>query len=258
MRGYIGGMATTERRAEILRLLEDAESVSVAALVDELGASEATVRRDLVQLDREGALRRTHGGARRLSLRGVTTPFAARTSVAPDAKGRIAAAVTAMLAPHESIVLDGGTTCLEVARRLQDPSLRVVPLSLRAATVLGDAGIHLTMCGGDIRPDELSFTGANAVSDIGRLRLDTAIISCCGFSFDEGVTSYDAEDAAVKAAAVRHSSRVILLCDETKWGATAFGWLADAAELSTIVTDHVPTAGERAAAAEAGVEVVVV
>jgi DeoR/GlpR family transcriptional regulator of sugar metabolism len=51
---------------------------------------------------------------------------------------------------------------------------------------------------------------------------------------------------------------VILLCDETKWGATAFGWLADAAELSTIVTDHVLTAGERAAAAEAGVEVVVV
>ena len=251
-------MTTTERRAEILRLLEDVESVSVTELVDELGASEATVRRDLVQLDREGVLRRTHGGARRLSLRGVTTPFAARTSVAPEAKGRIAAAATAMLAPHESVVLDGGTTCLEVARRLRDPSLRVVPLSLRAATVLGDSGIHLTVCGGDIRPDELSFTGANAVSGIGRLRLDTAIISCCGFSFTEGVTSYDAEDAAIKAAAVRHSSRVILLCDETKWGKTAFGWLADAAELSTIVTDHVLTPDERAAAAEAGVEVVTV
>lgn len=258
MMRYVDGMRTQERRAGILRLLEAAGSVSVAELVDELGASEATVRRDLVQLDTDGALRRTHGGARRLSLRGVTTPFAARTSVAPDAKSRIAAAAAAMLAPHESVILDGGTTCLEVAHRLRDPSLHVVPLSLRGATVLGDAGIHLTVCGGDIRPDELSFTGASAVNSIARLRLDTALISCCGFSFAEGVTSYDAEDAAVKAAAVRYSGRVILLCDETKWGRTAFGWLADAAELTTIVTDHVLTADERASAAEAGVEVVVV
>jgi DeoR/GlpR family transcriptional regulator of sugar metabolism len=251
-------MRTLERRTGILRLLEAAESVSVSELVDELGASEATVRRDLVQLDREGVLRRTHGGARRLSLRGITTPFAARTAVATDAKRRIALSATAMLAPHESVILDAGTTCLEVAHRLKDASLRVVPMSLRAATVLGDAGIPLTMCGGDIRPDELSLTGANAVNNIGKLRLDTAIISCCGFSFAEGVTSYDAEDAAVKAAAVRNSSRVIMLCDETKWGKTAFGWLADAAELTTIITDHVLTADERASADDAGVEVITV
>ncbi|MFI7480946.1 DeoR/GlpR family DNA-binding transcription regulator [Kocuria sp. M1R5S2] len=251
-------MGSTERRSGILRLLEATESVSVSELVDELGASEATVRRDLVQLDREGVLRRTHGGARRLSLRGVTTPFAGRTSVNPDAKRRIAAAAAAMLAAHESVILDGGTTCLEVARRLQDHSLRVVPLSLRAATVLGEAGIHLTLCGGDIRPDELSFTGANAASGIARMRYDTALISCCGFSFGEGVTSYDAEDAAVKAAAVHYSSRVILLCDKTKWGRTAFGWLADSAELTTIVTDHVLTPEEESSAADAGVEVVTV
>jgi DeoR/GlpR family transcriptional regulator of sugar metabolism len=251
-------MGTTERRAGILRLLESAESVSVAELVDELDASEATVRRDLVQLDREGVLRRTHGGARRLSLRGVTTPFMARTSISPDAKRRIAAAAAAMLAPHESLVLDGGTTCLELAHQLRDPSLRVVPLSLRAATVLGDAGIHLTICGGDVRPDELSFTGARAVSGISAMRFDTALISCCGFSLPGGVTSYDAEDAAIKAAAVRYSGRVVLLCDETKWDKTAFGWFADASELTTIITDHRLTAEEQSFAVEVGVEVITV
>lgn len=251
-------MGTLERREGILRLLETAENVSVAELVDRLGASEATVRRDLVQLDKEGVLRRTHGGARRLSLRGVTTPFAARTSVNPEAKRRIAAAAAAMLAPSESVVLDGGTTCLEVARRLQDPSLRVVPLSLRAATVLGDAGVPITVCGGDIRPDELSATGAQALNSITTMRFDTAVISCCGFSFPEGVTSYDAEDAAIKTAAIRYSGRVVLLCDETKWGRTTFGWVADADALTTVITDHVLSPDEQVRAAELGLEVITV
>lgn len=251
-------MRTSERRERILRLLENTESVSVAELVAALDASEATVRRDLVQLDREGALRRTHGGARRLSLRGVTSPFAARASVNPEGKRRIAATAAGMLASGESVVLDGGTTCLEVARRIRGPGLRVVPLSLRAATVLGDAGIHITMCGGDVRPDELSATGAQALTSIGAMRFDTAVVSCCGFSLGDGVTSYDAEDAAIKAAAMRYSGRVILLCDATKWGRTGFGWVAGARALTTVVTDHELTPDERAAAEDLGLEVVTV
>jgi DeoR/GlpR family transcriptional regulator of sugar metabolism len=251
-------MRTEERREGILRLLETSEIVTVAELVQKLGASEATVRRDLVQLDQRGALRRTHGGARRLTLRGVTTPFAARVGINAEAKGRIAAAAAGMLAHGESVVLDGGTTCLEVARRLTDPSLRVVPLSLRSATVLGDAGAQITMCGGDVRPDELSATGARALSSISTMRFDTAIVSCRGFTLSEGVTSYDSEDAAIKAAAIRYSSRIILLCDETKWGKTAFGWVADTQDLTAVVTDHVLTRDERRTVTGLGLEVVTV
>ena len=251
-------MRTSERREGILRLLENTGSVSVTELVEALGASEATLRRDLVQLDREGALRRTHGGARRLSLRGVTTPFAARASVNLEGKRRIAATAAALLAPGETVVLDGGTTCLEVARRLREPGLRVVPLSLRAATLLGDAGIHITMCGGDVRPDELSATGAQALTNIAAMRFDTAVVSCCGFSLADGVTSYDAEDAAIKAAAMRYSGRVLLLCDETKWGKTGFGWVAEASALTTVVTDHQLTPDEQSVAEELGLEVVTV
>lgn len=251
-------MRTSERREGILHLLESTDSVTVAELVDALGASEATVRRDLVQLDREGALRRTHGGARRLSLRGVTTPFAARTSVNLEGKRRIAATAATMLAPGESVVLDGGTTCLEVARRICEPSLRVVPLSVRAAAVLGDAGITITMCGGEVRPDELTSTGARALTSIAAMRFDTTVVSCYGFSLADGVTSYDAEDAAIKAATIRYSGRVLLLCDETKWGRTGFGWVADARALTTVVTDHELTPDERAAAEDLGLEVLTV
>ncbi|MFI7493977.1 DeoR/GlpR family DNA-binding transcription regulator [Kocuria sp. M4R2S49] len=251
-------MRTEERREGILHLLETGESVTVAELVEKLGASEATVRRDLVQLDQQGALRRTHGGARRLALRGVTTPFAARTGINTQGKRRIAAAAAGMLAHGESVVLDGGTTCLEMAHRITDPSLRVVPLSLRSATVLGDAGTQITMCGGDIRPDELSATGARALSSISAMRFDTAIMSCQGFTLSEGVTSYDGEDAAIKAAAVRYSGRVILLCDRTKWGRIAFGWVADTRDLATVVTDHVLTQDEWESVAELGLEVVMV
>jgi DeoR/GlpR family transcriptional regulator of sugar metabolism len=252
-------METAQRRAGILRLLEQSDSVSVADLVDQLGVSEATVRRDLVRLDTEGALRRTHGGARRITLRGVATPFFARSAVNQDAKVRIAATAAGMLTSGESVILDSGTTCLEVAQQMHVSDLHVMPLSLRSAAVLGEMpNVRLTMCGGDIRPHELSHTGALAVSSIAKVRFDTAIMSCCGFSFREGVTSYDAEDAAVKAAAIRYSGRAILLCDESKWGETTFGWAADASDFTTIITDHTPTDAERAEADEHGVEVITV
>ncbi|MGC5017854.1 DeoR/GlpR family DNA-binding transcription regulator [Micromonospora sp. DT47] len=252
-------METAQRRAGILRLLEQSESITVADLVEQLGVSEATVRRDLVRLDQEGVLRRTHGGARRIALRGVATPFFARSAVNHDAKVRIAAAAADMVTSGESVILDSGTTCLEVARQLRVSDVRVMPLSLRSAAVLGELpDLRLTMCGGDIRPHELSYSGALAVSSIARMRFDTAIMSCCGFSFREGLTSYDAEDAAVKAAAIRYSARAILLCDESKWGRTTFGWAADASQLTTIITDHTPTDAERAEAHQHGVEVITV
>ncbi|WP_309069690.1 DeoR/GlpR family DNA-binding transcription regulator [Microbacterium sp.] len=251
-------MTTNERHRRILARVQEVGTVTVADLVAELGASEATLRRDLADLDAQGLLRRVHGGARRAELRGLEEPFTARTGANPDGKRRIARAVAAMLAPGEAVVLDSGTTGLEIARAARELPLRVVPLSLAALDVLAEGErIRVTVPGGELRPGERSFVGPLTERTLAALRFDTAIISPCALDLAGGATAYDTEDAAVKQAAMRSAERRVLVCDATKWGRSAFAAIADLSAFDVLVTDHEPTAEESAAIEEKRVEVVV-
>ncbi|PJJ71589.1 DeoR/GlpR family transcriptional regulator of sugar metabolism [Diaminobutyricimonas aerilata] len=247
------------RHDRILDRLEEVEQVTVTELAALLDASEPTVRRDLLDLDKRGRLRRVHGGARRLALRTREAPYSARAVSSGDAKRRMAAAVASRLSPGESLLLDSGTSCLEVAHAIEQQDLRVMPLSLAAANALAEAPrIRLSLPGGDVRPGEGSFVGPAAEESVRRFRFDTAVISGCGFSMIDGVTAYDIGDAAVKMAAVRSAARSILVCDAAKWGTVAFAWAAHVREFAMIVTDHEPTDDERDIAERHDVEFVIV
>ncbi|GAA1818109.1 DeoR/GlpR family DNA-binding transcription regulator [Nesterenkonia flava] len=252
-------MSTSERHRRILALVDAAEFVSVAELVAEVGASEATLRRDLSDLDAQGLLRRVHGGARPAQLRGFGQPFAARTSVNQEGKRRIAASAAALLSPGEAVVLDSGTTALETARSLTQMQLRVVPLCLPGLSALtaGDT-VSITTPGGDLRVDEQAFTGPLTQRTLSSLRFDTALITPCAVSLHSGATAFDLDDAAVKQAAMDSSARRILLCDATKWGRTAFAAVAPLERFDALVTDRELSGEERAQLADAGVEVHIV
>ncbi|WP_203138190.1 DeoR/GlpR family DNA-binding transcription regulator [Microbacterium sp. JZ31] len=251
-------MTTKERHSRILARVQEEGAVTVADLVAELGASEATLRRDLAELDAQGLLRRVHGGARRAELRGLEEPFAARSGANPEGKRRIARAIAALLAPGEAVVLDSGTTTLEVARAVRELPLRVVPLSLAALDVLAEGErVRVTVPGGELRPGERSFVGPLAERSLAALRFDTAIISPCALDIAGGATAYDTEDAAVKQAAMRSAERRILVCDATKWGRSAFAAIADLSSFDVLVTDRDVTPDESAMLEEKRVEVVV-
>src|SRR3984957_1366994 len=147
------------------RLIAQAVKESGSAMVPELaaltGASEMTVRRDLDTLAAQGVLERFHGGARTLLLRGEEPPFALRAHEALDAKRRIAAEVCRLIADGETVLLDSGTTCLEVARLLHGRQVTVMPLSLQAIHTLSDAPAPTTLMvpGGRPRNGEGALTG---------------------------------------------------------------------------------------------------
>jgi DeoR/GlpR family transcriptional regulator of sugar metabolism len=249
-------MRTDERQQALVDRVLASGSASVAELVALVGASEATVRRDLAELDERGAVRRVHGGARRPGLRGVDVVPGAQPHANAAGRDRVARAAAALLGPGEAVVLDSGTTCTELARALTGEH-RVVPLSLPVAeTLAGRDGIEVTVPGGDLRPGSLSFVGPLTERALGQLRVDTAVISPCGLDLTHGATAFDVGDAAVMQAAMRAAERRVLVCDASKWGQSAFAWFADLRELDVVVTDHEPTADEAALLAEAGVEVV--
>src|ERR1700759_73353 len=111
-------MSNADRHRLIAQAVKDSGSATVPQLAELTGASEMTIRRDLDVLAAQGVLERVRGGARTLLLRGEEPPFAVRAHEAVEAKRRIAAEVSALIADGETVVLDSGTTCLEVARVL--------------------------------------------------------------------------------------------------------------------------------------------
>src|SRR5690606_33615930 len=145
----------------------------------------------------------------RAQSRSFEPPFLGRTASRADAKRKIASAAVPLLTKGETVILDGGTTTLEIARALTGaPDLRVLAMSLHIANALLDMPhITLMLCGGVVRPQELSFTGSLAERAFLDFSFDTYFVSAGGIDFEMGVTEYNPEDAAVKRAAFANARR---------------------------------------------------
>jgi DeoR/GlpR family transcriptional regulator of sugar metabolism len=229
-------MTINDRHRRILDAVQQAGQLGVVQLAELTGTSEMTVRRDLEQLADHGMIERYRGGARSLTLRGEEPPFAVRTQEGQNAKRRIAEAVTRLIADGEAVVLDSGTTCLEVARLLAPRRLTIMPMSLHAANSLtGAPQLRLLLPGGEPRTGELNMTGPLAKASLTALRFDTAILGCCGLTAD-GLTAYDLEDAAIKQTMIASAHRVIAVAEPAKFSRTALAFVAPVSALSMVVT----------------------
>ena len=230
-------MLTAERRQVILARVERAGRVVSSELVTSLGVSEDTVRRDLSDLSEQGLLRRVHGGA--LASAPATSSFTQRLEVSHEEKAALAEAALPMLVGARVIVLDGGTTNLELARRL--PLLydgTVVTNSPPIASVLANhpkAGVMLV--GGRLLKDSQVAVGAAAVEAFHTVRADICVLGICSLHPDVGVTTADDEEAYVKRAMVACAGEVIALATADKLR-TASQWVvAQLADIDHLVTD---------------------
>ncbi|WP_371614404.1 DeoR/GlpR family DNA-binding transcription regulator [Streptomyces sp. NBC_00454] len=247
-------MSNTDRHGLIAKAVRDSGSATVQELAELTGASEMTIRRDLDTLAAQGVLERVRGGARTLLLRGAEPPFALRAHEAVEAKRRIAAGICSLIADGESVVLDSGTTCLEVARLLRERPVTVMPLSLQAIHLLSEPSgpATLVLPGGQPRAAEGALTGPLALASLAALRFDTAVIGCCGLSAADGLTAYDLDDAAVKKASIAVARRTIVAADGGKLGRTAYAYVGPTTLLHTLVTDTTAPPAEVTALEDAG------
>lgn len=234
-------MYASERHAAIAREVAANRRISVRDTAQRFGVTTETVRRDLDQLEREGLLRRVHGGA---VPAGATTSFEPRFTerelVAAGQKDAIALAALQFL-PGEggSIILDAGTTTRALAARLGAASRLTVVTNApaTAAIVLGNGSFNVQMIGGRLRSSSQAAVGPQAVAALEALRVDVAFLGTNGLSLDYGASTPDPDEAFAKAAMVRAGRRVVVLADSSKLGEESLNRFAELSQIDAVVTD---------------------
>jgi DeoR/GlpR family transcriptional regulator of sugar metabolism len=246
---------TAERRSLILDRLRTQGRVLAADLTAELDVSADTIRRDLRELDDAGLLRRVHGGA--LPRHGDASPFASRERRAPEAKASIARRAAKIVREGQVVVLDGGTTTLELARALPDDlRANVITTSPPIALALAaHPGLEVTVVGGTLRPDALVTVGATAVEALRMIRADVVFLGVCGLHPEIGVTTEDLEERHVKAAMIEGAAEVVALADHDKLGTAMPIVVAPITSVTHLVTDADVDDGALAPYIALGIEV---
>jgi DeoR/GlpR family transcriptional regulator of sugar metabolism len=200
---------TAERRRAILGRLERDGKVVASELVAALGVSEDTVRRDLRELATQGLVQRVHGGA--LPAAPAATSFAERLEVDAERKAALARAALPLLDGAGVILLDGGTSAVELARRLpHDRACTVLTNAPPVATVLAAHPLaEVVLLGGRLLKSAQVTVGAEAVDALRRVRADVAVLGVCSLHPDVGVTARDHAEAEVDRAMVAAAAEVV-------------------------------------------------
>jgi len=193
-------MLTPQRKAYILKVLKDQGQIIAKEISAELELSEDTIRRDLRELAAEGKLQRVHGGA--LPASPAVGDFAVRQQIAPDGKVAVGRAAAALVRPGQVVILDGGTTTLQLAKHLPlDLQATVVTHSPTIAVALqSHPTLEVIIIGGRLFKHSVVAVGAAAVDAISRIRADTYFMGVTGIHPDAGLSTGDMEEAHIKRA----------------------------------------------------------
>ena len=255
------GVFARERQQQIARIVEEVGRARVVDLAGRFGVSAVTIRKDLLALEGERLVVRTHGGAIKPRGSRPELAFQIRERLQREEKSRMGAVAAARVADGESIVLDASSSALFVARHLKDHGawhgLTVVTNSIRIASELaGHPGITVLMLGGRVRWEALSVVGPLGDGVFRRVNVQKAFLGAAGFTIESGLSDAMEEEAQIKRSMVAAAREVYAVVDHTKWGRVASATFCRTDQLTGVFTDGEAPPDIVAALHEAGVEVV--
>jgi DeoR/GlpR family transcriptional regulator of sugar metabolism len=238
-----GDVFARERQEHVVRIVEEHGRARVSDLAAQFGVSAVTIRKDLVALESEHRLVRTHGGAITINRSRPELAFEIRERLQADEKARIGAAAAALVHDGESVVMDASTTALSVARHLKARTgwsqLTVITNGLRIASELaGHPGIIVLMLGGRVRWEALSVVGQLGDGLFSRINVQKAFVGAAGFTLESGLADATDEEAQIKRSMVAAAREVIAIVDHTKWERAAFATFCPTAQISIVLSSE--------------------
>jgi DeoR family transcriptional regulator of aga operon len=252
---------TSNRRERIVALLREQGSVQIPALAERFRVSTQTLRKDLNFLDIKGICTRSSGGAilRRAGLSPTEQAIEVKRTLFAEEKARIGRAAAALIKNDESVLLDSGTTALQVARHIEPGASLVV--------VTNDVGImnelvtrenvQLVFLGGTLRRKNLSFYGTQTERALQDLHVDKLILAADGFDIEKGLTTHFEPEALLNRMMCRAASEIIVVADSSKFDRICLHKILEPQGMSKLVTDTGIPESAREALTRIGVEVII-
>ncbi|WP_258369285.1 DeoR/GlpR family DNA-binding transcription regulator [Georgenia satyanarayanai] len=251
-----------QRQQQILAVVSQHGGVRVADMVDQLGVSEMTIRRDITSLVRRGLVSRVHGGAVSPSRSTEEPAFALKATQHQDEKARIGRHAAARVEAGDAVALSAGTTTLAVARALvahpDFATLTIITNSLPAADILHQAAMHareashpsptIVLTGGERTPSD-ALVGPATIDYLRAVRVDWVFLGAHGFDPTIGLMTPNLQEAATNAALLATGRSVVAVLDSSKWGVRGVRAFCGVEDLAALVTDAEPDEETLAAAA---------
>jgi len=256
------GRGTIDRRWKVLQHVHEARQASVAELSRHMGVSKTSIRRDLRHLEQMGLVHRIHGGAEPIPQFGNTSAFAVRKLQNVEAKRAIGKAAASLIQPGDTILLDSGTTVLEIARHiprelLNNGGLTVVTRSLFIAYEFRNLNrVRLVVLGGMYLHDFDVFYGSQVADALQPMGVDTLFIGTDGITAERGLTTDNLLEVGLYPMLVGCCRRVVVVADSSKIGVEQLQTIVSLDDVHSLVMDDATDAGFVGALRERSIEVI--
>jgi DeoR family fructose operon transcriptional repressor len=231
-------MRAIERQIRIQDFIRTQEFVDAAALASRLKVSESSIRRDLIDLEGQGLVRRVRGGAVSLLVREESRSIGWAANRAREEKQRIGKAAAALLEDGQTVMMDGGSTTAEVARQMLGNSLQVITNSILIAQIFYDSkSVELTLTGGYLYPRLGVLLGPICEETLSRVAADVLVMGTGGIT-EAGLSNTNTLIVGSEHKMIEVSRRVIVVADNSKFGRQAMAHLTPLENVDVIVTDQ--------------------
>jgi len=232
-------MLVAERCEKILRLVRTGGSVRVSELSTICNVTEETIRGDLARLEKEGKLKRSHGGAVAINDPMLEEPYSEREVKHVAEKIQIARKAIEFVENRDFIILDASTTARYMASELPNMRLTVLTNSLRVVLELSSKRrIKVISTGGTLRSRTMAFVGPLAEKALDQYHVNKAFLSCQGIHLDRGVSETNELQARIKQKMTEISDQVFMLVDSSKFGLQSFAHVAPMNNIDYLITDE--------------------
>ena len=226
------------RQGEIFQIIKNCGSIKVHDLLPQFNASAATIRKDLTALTEAGLIYRTHGEVHLAAQNDIMLPFESRCDLHAEAKRAIARAAVREIQEGDSIILDSGSTTLEIAKLLGSfHNLTVITNSLPAILAMNNTHISVSVIGGTFLPQNLSIQGPESERYISQIEVDKAFICSTGVRRDIGLVASNSLEGRIKHCMLSAAHRTYAVLDSAKFTKSSIVLFADFEEIDCIITE---------------------
>ncbi|MFD1362063.1 DeoR/GlpR family DNA-binding transcription regulator [Lentibacillus salinarum] len=232
-------MHPNKRRDLVMKAIQEDGKVEINKLSDELNVSPMTIRRDLVQLEEDGKLIRTHGGAVLPKPLITETPFSTKESRHTEQKKLIAKKTLPFIKDGQTIILDSGTTTLELARLLSArKDITVITNDIKIAAELLDSQLKVFITGGELQTNVGALYGPQTHQFLKSIHVDMFFLGAHAIEMEAGITSPTFEKSLIKQLMIEAAETTWLVADSSKFDQKAFSKVCDFDQISGFITDE--------------------